>query len=884
MLDTVRTVFRGIAAALVLSASPFLYSAPASAQGGVDEAQAPDLRTFRDIINQAMGNMMRDPRTTLELIDEAEALLYAGADVEDPNMAFAEIGWLRSEALTRVSEPQQALPVAEAALARFGAEDPRNKLYADILVSLARATKLLGDYGRALEYFQQAYDVFLDIGQTRSESIVLQSMGSMFREAHQYQRAVDYFIDATERHQGDPSLELSARNNMGNAYRELGQYDEALDSLRRALAIAVEMDSAILQARILNNIAFLHVDFGNFDAADQALDQAFALAGEEAEWARFFYGVRAMAAYGRGEYRDAQTFMGQAFDGLALWETTQAFTEYHEQAADIYRAVGVLDLAVAHLEAFKRLDDEARDLAASANTALMSARFDFTEQELQIEQLRTEGLEQALALSDSRARQRLMVAVGLVVLTMLCLIGGTFYYRALRERQQALESALYEDSETGLPTRSAAAKKFDNLTAAAAPGDMTVVVALGIERFQHLESALGFARIAELEREMVVRIETALEPEIVALVSPGVLCVIVRPNDMEHALSWAELIRACFAAPVSVGGLEIDVSTTAGIATGTSGDTVIKNAVTAIEQGRAAYKPIAAYDDAATAGQARNLSLMSRMLKATENGDMSMHYQPKLYLPTSSYKAAEGLVRWNDGDRGFVPPDTFIELAEETGHIRDFTEWSIGQVVKDMSTLKESGREIMLAVNISGALISDRDFALRAMAQAEKAPGRICFEITETAAMRNPDQALANLQMWREAGIKLAIDDYGAGLSSLAYLRSLPTHELKLDRAFVKNVAKSRRDRMLVKSTADLAHALGLEMTAEGVECEAGLAVLKMFGCDWAQGWALSKALPLPVLQTFLDDNQVEAPKPRRAEPREDRSSTEAPTGKTGEA
>ena len=865
MLDTVRMISRAVAAALVLAASPLLIATPANAQSGVAASEAPDLRSFRDVVNQAMGNMMRDPRTTLELIDEAEALLYAGADVEDPNMAFAEIGWLRSEALTRVSEPQQALPVAEAALARFGPADPRTKLYADILVSLGRATKLMGDYGRALEYFQQAYEVFVEIGQTRSESIVLQSMGSMFREAHQYQRAVEYFIDATERHQGDPALELSARNNMGNAYRELGQYDDALNSLRRALAIGVEMDSAILQARILNNIAFLHVDFGNFDAADQALDQAFALAGDEAEWARFFYGVRAMAAYGRGEYREAQAAMGQAFDGLALRDTTQAFTEYHEQAAAIYQAVGELDLAVAHLEAFKRLDDEARDLAASANTALMSARFDFAEQELQIEQLRTNGLEQALALSNARARQRLMVVVGLVALTLFCLIGGVFYYRALRERQQALESALYEDIETGLPTRSAAVRKFDKLAASSGPGELTVVVALGIERFKHLESALGYGRIAELEREMVVRIETALEPELVALVSPGVLCAIIRPNDMEHALSRAELIRACFAAPVTVGGLEIDVATTAGIATGTGGETVIKNAVVAIEQGRAAYKPIAAFDDTATAGQARNLSLMSCMLKATQNGDMSMHYQPKLYLPTSAYKAAEGLVRWNDSERGFIPPDTFIELAEETGHIRDFTEWSIAQVVEDMATLKENGREIMLAVNISGALISDRDFAMRAMAQAERATSRICFEITETAAMRNPDQALANLQMWREAGIKLAIDDYGAGLSSLAYLRTLPTHELKLDRAFVQNVAKSRRDRMLVKSTADLAHALGLEMTAEGVECEAGLAVLKMFGCDWAQGWALSKALPLPALQTFLDENQVEAPKPRRA-------------------
>lgn len=239
-------------------------------------------------------------------------------------------------------------------------------------------------------------------------------------------------------------------------------------------------------------------------------------------------------------------------------------------------------------------------------------------------------------------------------------------------------------------------------------------------------------------------------------------------------------------------------------------------------------------------------------MAAITSGHMQMHYQPKLHLKSGEFRGAEALVRWNDPERGFIPPDAFIGLAEETGRIREFTEWSLDRVVTDQKSLMARGQDVQISINISGALISDPDFARIALDRVAAARGRIAFEITETAAMGNPERALQTLRLWRDAGIKLSIDDYGTGLSSLAYLRSLPAEELKLDRAFVSQIATSQRDRMLVKSTTDLAHALGLEMTAEGVEDEAGLAFLKMLGCDWAQGYLMSRALPLDALRHFL--------------------------------
>lgn len=198
-----------------------------------------------------------------------------------------------------------------------------------------------------------------------------------------------------------------------------------------------------------------------------------------------------------------------------------------------------------------------------------------------------------------------------------------------------------------------------------------------------------------------------------------------------------------------------------------------------------------------------------------------------------------------------------MPLAEETGDIWRLTEWALKRIARDQLALSRAGHDVALSISISGSLLAIPDFAALAARIAAQAPGQLIFEITETAAMQNPERAMANLERWAKAGIKLSIDDYGSGLSSLAYLKTLPSHELKLDRAFVEHVATSDIDRMLVKSTADLAHGLGLEMTAEGIECEEGLALLKLYGCDWAQGYILSKARPLDSLIEFLGENQA---------------------------
>ncbi|WP_417484257.1 EAL domain-containing protein [Maricaulis salignorans] len=831
----------------------WLLASPAQALQATSEILVVEAATFETEIASARANMMGDPNAALAHINRAEAILAARPDPGDVDSELATVLWLKSEALTRLGRPVEARPIAQQALAELGADPAPTKLFADILVSLGRIYKVVSEYGLALENFQSAYEVYLEIGDTRSESIVLQSIGSIYNDAHQYRRAESYYLDAMNRHPGDPALDLAANNNLGNAYRELGEYYEALDRFQRAYAIAAEMDSDTLQARILNNIASLQIVFGELDAAATTIDNAFAIIGDVdgSEWTRFLWGTRAQISLGRGDLPSARNEIDRTFDGVSIAGTTHSFTEFHAAAADIFQTLNDADAALPHLRAFKRLDDEARDVAASANTSLLAAQFDFAQQNLRIEQLRLEGSQQDLRLANAHARQRLIAVSALLVLSIAILMLIFMRQRASRERQLVLETALYQDVETALPSRPAAERAIAEL--AASTGGPVTLIALGIERFKHLKIALGFTRSAQLKIAMAERIRANLGAEMVAALGPDMLGIIIAVPDASAVLPAADRIRVCFNSPITLDGVDIDVAVTAGLYAGTVGEECVMKAVIAIDQARAMSSAAAVFDAEQFGDPDQNLTLMSRMIRATRNGDMAMQYQPKLHLASGTYLAAEALCRWTDPEQGVIFPDHFIPLAEETGHIREFTLWSIEQVVRDQQALWKAGHEISLAVNISGSLISDPDFAELALHIATQGPERISFEVTETAAMQNPERALANLEKWAAAGIRLAIDDYGSGLSSLAYLKTLPSHELKLDRAFVTHMASSQRDRMLVKSTSDLAHGLGLEMTAEGVETLESLALLKLMGCDWAQGWALAKAMPLNSLIEFLE-------------------------------
>jgi EAL domain-containing protein (putative c-di-GMP-specific phosphodiesterase class I) len=246
-----------------------------------------------------------------------------------------------------------------------------------------------------------------------------------------------------------------------------------------------------------------------------------------------------------------------------------------------------------------------------------------------------------------------------------------------------------------------------------------------------------------------------------------------------------------------------------------------------------------------------DLDLMRGLTAALQSGQVDLHYQPKLESRTNKIRGAEALIRWTR-DGKLMPTARFIEVAEETGTIRELTEWVIARAVRDQRTLAELGHEMEISINISAHVLTDSDFADVAMDLVTGAAAPISFEITETAVIDDPEAALANLRAFRAAGIRIAIDDYGSGLSSLAYLKQLPAHELKIDRLFIMGLTDSHRDPLLVRSSIDLAHALEMEVTAEGVDDPMALQLLRVMGCDLLQGFYISVPLPLEKLSTFL--------------------------------
>jgi len=256
-------------------------------------------------------------------------------------------------------------------------------------------------------------------------------------------------------------------------------------------------------------------------------------------------------------------------------------------------------------------------------------------------------------------------------------------------------------------------------------------------------------------------------------------------------------------------------------------------------------------------------SLADDLHDAIDRNEFFLVHQPKMRARSGEVQAVETLVRWRHPTRGLIGPNDFIALAEERGEMRRLTEWVIRQTIVEQASLAGCGHSLTFNVNISARVLPDRDFAEWALATVSAASGPIGFEITETAMIADPEGALANLKLLADAGVHLSIDDYGAGFSSLAYLQRLPVKELKIDKSFVSRLSTGPRDPLLVRSTIDLAHALEMEVTAEGVETPAALALLQVMRCDLLQGFLLSRPMPFEQLVDFALRNRADPALPR---------------------
>jgi len=439
----------------------------------------------------------------------------------------------------------------------------------------------------------------------------------------------------------------------------------------------------------------------------------------------------------------------------------------------------------------------------------------------------------------------------------------------IREREARITELALHDAETGLPNHLAMEREIEARMARLAPGQQVVVAALGLDRFSVLRSAIGYSLFTQLVAEIGSRVRVIDPDAVVGRLTTSTLCVIFPLTALtDELVPLVEKALIDLAAPVRLGSELVDVHMTNGLAAsgaeGADAPRLIEQAMIALDQARAGGRKVAVFDPVAYGDPAGNLCLMSEMLQGVANGALFLHHQPKLDLRSGAITGLEALVRWDHPTRGLLRPDLFVGMAEETGHIRALTDCVIDRAIADQRTLRAAGHDLTISINISGRLIDDPEFADRAIEKIAATSARFCFEITETAVIGNPDVALGVLARLNAAGIPVSIDDYGSGLSSLAYLKQINADELKIDKAFVLSLENDAKDALLVKSTIDLAHSLGLKVTAEGVESREALAMLQMMGCDLAQGYHIAKPMPLETLMVFLNERAAETPLPAK--------------------
>jgi EAL domain-containing protein (putative c-di-GMP-specific phosphodiesterase class I) len=378
---------------------------------------------------------------------------------------------------------------------------------------------------------------------------------------------------------------------------------------------------------------------------------------------------------------------------------------------------------------------------------------------------------------------------------------------------------------------------------------------VAIDRFAALKRTIGYSRAIGLLEGLAADIRAMLPGLSAAWPGRNAVELSFSCDTIAEAEDMLMMLSGALATETTIAGYVFRRSITIGAIDAGDlpiSDELVEMAENALEQVREARAPFLLADETDFRPALDGLQLMRDLQAAIREDRLTLHYQPKIRSRTGKVVAAEALLRWPDPARGMIPPDQFIGLAEGSGNILALTEWVLARAIVDQEKLLRNGIELPIHINISGLLVADREFRDIAMPLVAAAKGEIGFEITETAMMHDPQGALANLDAFAAAGIKLSIDDYGSGFSSLAYLQRLPVHELKIDKIFISRLASGQRDPLLVRSTIDLAHALEMEVTAEGVETPEALALLQVMGCDLVQGFYLSRPLELHALAAFV--------------------------------
>jgi diguanylate cyclase (GGDEF)-like protein len=456
--------------------------------------------------------------------------------------------------------------------------------------------------------------------------------------------------------------------------------------------------------------------------------------------------------------------------------------------------------------------------------------------------------------------RNLMLGLGTAALLMGMMIAVFVSRRVAGQARQLAAQAMY-DPLTGLANRSLLHDRIEHeIERCKRAGTSFGVALMDLDRFKEVNDTLGHNVGDELLREVGYRLKQTIRAEdTVARLGGDEYVVVIHDLDPKGVQTIAKKVLSALDKPFHWQNQSIDLDASLGISlypsqcTDASG--LIRCADIAMYVAKRSGKGHALYAPDQSHTNRSDLSLKSELREAIQSDQLCLHYQPQINHRSQRVVGLEALVRWNHPQRGFLEPDSFIPLAEEAGLIGPLTLWVLKTALKQLATLRRQGHALTMAVNLSARNLHDMELPasiLALLAESGVPPECLTLEITESAVMANPSDGLTILTELDRMGVTLAIDDFGTGYSSLAYLKRLPVDELKIDKSFVMDMEANENDAVIVRSTIDLAHNLGLKVTAEGVETRGAWDTLSILGCDSSQGYFMGRPMPVEKLEAWL--------------------------------